>query len=214
MYPAVAPTLFDVLDPGIDRDFGDAERLVLDHSSWIEHVPGWLRGSHAVFEHLLETLPWRQRCDVVMYDRRVDEPRLTSWWRASDPTDDLPPVLLGARSVLSARFDCEFDSVGFNLYRDGRDSVAWHGDRHRHHVVDPVVAIVSVGARRTFRLRPRGGGASHTWGLGHGDLLVMGGACQHDWQHAVPKVARAIGARISITYRHGAADITATATLR
>ena len=68
---------------------------------------------------------------------------------------------------------------------------------------DPVVATVSVGAPRPFRLRPRGGGRSHSFDLGRGDLLVMGGSCQHDWEHTVPKV-RAAGPRISITFRHGA----------
>ena len=111
------------------------------------------------------------------------------------------PVLGEIRSLLSNRYDEEFDSIGFNLYRDGNDSVAWHGDRHRHVVVDPVVAIVSVGEPRPLRLRSRGGGPSLAWRLGDGDLFVMGGACQHDWEHTVPKVRHA-GPRMSITFRH------------
>jgi alkylated DNA repair dioxygenase AlkB len=106
------------------------------------------------------------------------------------------------RRVLSHRYGESFDSIGFNCYRRGDDSVAWHGDRHRKTVIDPVVAIVSVGAPRPFRLRPRGGGRSISFDLGIGDLLVMGGACQHAWQHCVPKVRHA-QPRISITYRHG-----------
>ena len=108
-------------------------------------------------------------------------------------------------ALLSARYGEAFDSIGFNCYRDGSDSVAWHGDRHRHTVDDPVVAIVSVGAARPFRLRPRGGRPRPpaSFDLGRGDLFVMGGACQHDWEHCVPKVGHA-EPRISITYRHGA----------
>ena len=103
------------------------------------------------------------------------------------------------------RYAEPFDSIGFNLYRDGDDSVAWHGDRHRHVVTNPVIAIVSTGAPRPLRLRRRrdqgGGGPSRSWSLGNGDLFVMGGACQHDWEHAVPKVRSVTGPRLSITFR-------------
>jgi alkylated DNA repair dioxygenase AlkB len=112
------------------------------------------------------------------------------------------PILAEMRRSLAGRYQRPFDSIGCNFYRDGRDSVAWHGDRLRH-LTDPVVAIVSVGAPRPFLLRPTGGGSARGFLLGQGDLLVMGGECQTRWQHAVPKVAAA-GPRISVTYRHGA----------
>src|SRR4029453_6203514 len=92
---------------------------------------------------------------VVMWERKVDEPRLTAWWGTGDGGPEPLPVLATARSVLSERYGKPFDSIGFNLYRDGRDSVAWHGDRERFHREDPTVAIVSVGARRGFHMRPR-----------------------------------------------------------
>ncbi|MGZ4773377.1 MAG: alpha-ketoglutarate-dependent dioxygenase AlkB, partial [Ilumatobacteraceae bacterium] len=98
-----------------------------------------------------------------------------------------------------------FDSNGFNLYRDGHDSVAWHGDRERFELEDPTVVIISTGQPRPFHVRPRGGGASWSWPLGHGDLFVMGGSCQHDFEHCVPKVAAA-GPRLSIMFRHNLAD--------
>lgn len=102
---------------------------------------------------------------------------------------------------LSARYAIRFTRVGVNLYRDGRDSVAWHGDRIARDLPTATIAIVSLGQPRTFRARPLGGGASLGFRLGHGDLLVMGGSFQRTWQHAVPKVANA-GPRISVTYRH------------
>ena len=111
------------------------------------------------------------------------------------------------RRSLSERYGEKFDSIGFNLYRDGDDSVAWHGDRHRHNVVNPVIAIVSVGAARPLRIRPRGGGTSRGWDLGLGDLFVMGGACQHEWEHSVPKVRHVSGPRLSITFRYGTGDV-------
>lgn len=102
---------------------------------------------------------------------------------------------------LSARYDVAFTRVGVNLYRDGRDSVAWHGDRIARDLPTATIAIVSLGQPRMFRARPLGGGTSLGFRLGHGDLLVMGGSFQRTWQHAVPKVAAA-GVRISVTYRH------------
>jgi alkylated DNA repair dioxygenase AlkB len=114
----------------------------------------------------------------------------------------VPPIIEAMRTALSARYGVTFTSCGCNLYRDGHDSVAWHGDRIRKEVVDPRVAIVSVGEPRKLLLRPVGGGGSRAFRLGHGDLFVMGGSSQRTWQHSVPKVAAA-GPRMSITFRHG-----------
>ena len=144
-------------------------------------------------------MEWHQRT-VTMYDRRLPEPRLTSWW-SGRPGGEPLPVLAEARRALSEHYGVEFDTIGFNWYRDGNDSVAWHGDLRGPKLPEAHIAIVSVGSRRPFRLRPRTGGRSISYHVGHGDLLVMGGACQHHWQHAVPKV-RAAGPRISITFRH------------
>jgi alkylated DNA repair dioxygenase AlkB len=201
-------SLFGGSAPGFDRDFRDAVREDLDSSTWVEHVPGWLEGSDAVFDALTATLPLRQRHNVAMYDQLVDEPRLTAWWRLERGEPEPLPLLRDMRLLLAERYDEPFDSIGFNLYRDGADSVAWHGDRHRHVVANPVIAIVSVGAPRPLRLRPRHHGGtppvrrrSRSWALGHGDLFVMGGACQHDWEHCVPKVRTTTGPRLSITFR-------------
>ena len=109
-------------------------------------------------------------------------------------------VALQITGFLAQRYGGEFPSCWLNLYRDGRDSVAWHGDRIARDRLTGLVAIVSVGERRPFRLRPKGGGPSIGYDLGRGDLLVMGGTCQRTWDHAVPKVARA-GPRISLTFR-------------
>ena len=194
-------SLFGVEVPAIDRDVRPV-RHALDDRSWVDHAPGWLAGPDTVFDQVLAAVPLRQRRGIPMYDDLVDEPRLTAWWHVADGEPEPIEVLGAVRGELSARYARPFDSIGFNLYRDGDDSVAWHGDRHRHRVTDPVVAIVSVGARRPLRLRPRGGGPSRAWSLGDGDLFVMGGSCQHDWEHCVPKIRRAIGPRLSITFRH------------
>lgn len=194
-------SLFGLDDPSCDTGFQRVVRTWLDDDSWVDLVPRWMRGPDLVFGELVARLPWNQR-EVVMYDRLLPEPRLTAWWSTASPTDEPLPVLAEARRELSRHYRLPFDSIGFNLYRDGADSVAWHGDRVRFTHEDPVVAIVSVGSPRPFQMRPRQGGHSQSWLLGHGDLFVMGGACQHDWLHCVPKVAHVAGPRLSIMFRH------------
>ncbi len=203
MYAGVTfqPSLFDGRPVGFDPAFAALARLRLDEESWIDHAPGWVRGSDALFEQVLATRSWGERTRW-MYDRRVREPRLTSPWSLASGLPLEPPVLEAIRVLLSARYGVAFDSAGFNLYRDGRDAVAWHADRIRREIASPVIALVSLGEPRTFLLRPRGGGRSVAFHLGRGDLLVTGGATNRRWQHCVPKVARA-GPRISVAYRHG-----------
>ena len=141
-----------------------------------------------------------------MFDKRVVEPRLTSSWRAASVKPLEPVVLEDMRRILSARYGIELDSMGMNLYRDGRDSVAWHGDRIAREIAEPLVAIVSIGEPRRFLLRPKtaidGRRRAHRLLLGRGELLVTGGATQRAWEHSVPKVATA-GPRMSLTFRHG-----------
>jgi alkylated DNA repair dioxygenase AlkB len=185
---------------GIDQSFAGLERIALDERSWVDHCAGWVGGSDLLFEVLLETRDWGQR-SRHMYDRRVREPRLTSPWSARSGEPLEPPVLEDVRAALSDRYERRFDSIGFNLYRDGADSVAWHGDRIAKEIEDPIVALVSLGEPRSFLLRPKGGGSSKAFALGRGDLLVTGGRTQRDWDHSVPKVKRA-GPRISLAYRH------------
>ncbi len=194
-------SLFGTLVPEFDPAFLELHRLDLDDTTWVDLAPGWLRGADHVYDELVANLPFRQRTGVTMYDRVVDEPRLSAWWRAEHDMPEPMSILRDIRVLLSERYREPFDSIGFNLYRDGNDSVAWHGDRHRHVVTNPVIAIVSLGAPRPLRLRPRGGGASVSWQLGNGDLFVMGGACQHDWEHTVPKVRATSGPRLSVTFR-------------
>ena len=210
--PAYQGCLFALDDPACDPTFAGGRRIQLDATSWVDIVPRWMQGADLVFGELVARLPWGQR-EVVMYDRLLPEPRLTSWWSVRHETPEALPVLREARQLLTRRYGRPFDTIGFNLYRDGRDSVAWHGDRERYVHEDPVVAIVSVGAPRSFQLRPRAGrtgsdgGEHHQFLVGQGDLLVMGGACQHDWEHCVPKVAHAPGPRLSIMFRHDRADL-------
>lgn len=195
------PSLFAMAEAiDVDRSFSRLRRTQLDADSWVDHVPSWLSGADRLFEELLAGRQWQQR-SRRMYDQRVQEPRLTSPWNARSGESLTPPILEEIRVALSERYGRDFDSVGFNLYRDGRDSVAWHADRIPEEIENPIVALVSFGEPRKFLLRPKSGGPSRAFLPGPGDLLVTGGRTQRDWEHSVPKVAQA-GPRISLAYRH------------
>lgn len=182
--------------------FDDVVRRTLTHGAWIDVCRSWLPEPDEVFATLVRDVPWRAE-RRQMYDREVDVPRLLHTYGAGEP---LPhPTLARARGALSARYRPElgepFVTAGCCYYRDGRDSVAWHGDtigRGKTH--DTMVAIVSLGDPRRLALRPRTGGPSISIEMAHGDLLVMGGSCQRTWEHAIPKVAHA-GPRVSVQFR-------------
>lgn len=184
---------------GFDPSFAGLVRDELDHGAWVDRVPGWVRGADALFDRLLTNCGWQQHT-MWMYEQRVTEPRLTVRYDLAD--DELPAKLLAPMAeALSARYGVTFTQVGANLYRDGADSVAWHGDRVARELEEATVALVCLGQPRPFKLRPRGGGRSHRYLPGRGDLLVMGGSCQRTWEHSVPKV-RAAGPRMSVQFRH------------
>jgi alkylated DNA repair dioxygenase AlkB len=194
-------TLFAPETDGLD--FASLERTVLTRGAWVDVVRGWLPDADEVFATLVETVPWRAE-RREMYDRIVDVPRLLYTYMIGE---ELPhPALTRAREALDAHYAHElgerFRTAGCAYYRDGRDSVAWHGDTiGRGKTSDTMVSIVSVGDPRRLHLRPRLGGAEPVVvEMGHGDLVVMGGSCQRTWEHAVPKVSAA-GPRISVQFR-------------
>jgi alkylated DNA repair dioxygenase AlkB len=200
----VQPSLFGSMGELGVAELGDAvERRTLSGGAWVDLRTGFVTAADALFDVLAGAVPWREE-QMRIYDSNVRVPRLLAHYA---PGDALPhPVLDEARSALSAHYAAElgepFVSVGLCLYRDGRDSVAWHGDRiARESPRDTMVAIVSLGATRPFGLRPKAGGPGLRLSVGHGDLLVMGGSCQRTWLHGIPKVASCLGARISVQFR-------------
>jgi alkylated DNA repair dioxygenase AlkB len=207
MSSAYQPSMLDLMSasvsPGLEPLAGRMQRHRLTAGAWADVLPGWLGNSGEVFERLLG-IDWRAD-RRPMYDHVVDVPRLLRWFGGDE---ELPhPVLTEARSALSAYYAEElgepFVTAGMCLYRDGRDSVAWHGDtsgRSARH--DTMVAILSLGSPRNLMLRPRAGGhETLRFPLGHGDLIVMGGSCQRTWEHAIPKTAKPVGPRISVQFR-------------
>ena len=189
-------SLFD--DGQGDRlSFAALRRDALDDRSWVDVVPGWVPDHGALFDWLLGHAPWRQRTRT-MWDKEVLEPRMVAVLPQPFPAQVAELVV-----PLSERYGVDFDSCLVNLYRDGSDAVAWHGDTVRKRLRDPLVATVSLGARRSFLLKPAAGGpVARRYRPGEGDLVVMGGACQHDWLHTVPREKDASGARMSVTLRH------------
>jgi alkylated DNA repair dioxygenase AlkB len=148
---------------------------------------------------LLETLDWQDGVERIR-GAEVARPRQV----ANFSTASTPPslgVIDDMAAALSDRYQAKLDRITCNLYRDGHDSVAWHGDRIARELPEATVAIVSLGDGRPFRVRPKGGGRSIGWPAGRGDLIVMGGSCQRTFDHSVPKVASA-GPRISVMFRH------------
>ena len=208
---SVQESLLDVADePALGPLGGSVRRTTLARGAWVDLRRGWLAGSGAVFERLVQMVPWRAE-KRHMYDKVVAVPRLLCFYGEDAPLPD--PVLTAARAALNAHYGPElgepFRTAGLCLYRDGRDSVAWHGDTiGRGRTEDTMVAIVSLGTPRPLLLRPRVKGAGEVGGsrplrfeVGHGDLLVMGGSCQRTWEHAVPKTSRPVGPRISVQFR-------------
>jgi alkylated DNA repair dioxygenase AlkB len=192
-------------EPAVDECFSTIERTPLARGAWVDHQPEWVSGADRLFDLVADHFEWHAG-RRWMYEREVDEPRLTA--RVGlDELAGASPVLPGMIEALSRRYDTEFGCCWANLYRDGRDGVAWHGDRVARERLTALVVIVSLGARRRFLLRPAGGGRSRRFELGRGDLFVMGGTCQRTWEHAVPKAASS-GPRISLTFRP--TDVTST----
>jgi alkylated DNA repair dioxygenase AlkB len=178
---------------GFDASFAALVRTELRDGAWVEYQAGWVTGHDALFEQLERSLAWRTETRQ-MYDHVVATPRLL----ASVPRTGLIEEL---RQALSARYGEDFVRTTAALYRDGNDSVAWHGDTTARDLPQAIVATVSLGQPRRFLLRPTAGGAAIAFQLGGGDLIVMGGTCQRTWRHAIPKVARAPGPRIAVMFR-------------
>jgi alkylated DNA repair dioxygenase AlkB len=209
-------TLFDALgdassDVPLLGELGPSvRRTPLGAGAWVDVRPGWVSGADDLFLRLVREVPWYAE-RRQMYDRVVDVPRLLKFYRTGEALPD--PLLTEARDRLSAHYAEElgepFTTAGFCYYRDGRDSVAWHGDTiGRSKTEDTMVAIVSFGEARRLLLRPRpgtgggtGGGGTISFTLGHGDLIVMGGSCQRTWEHAVPKTTKPVGPRVSVQFR-------------
>jgi alkylated DNA repair dioxygenase AlkB len=206
----IEPTLFSVastpepdlgrtggLPVAVDETFATAARIQLDETSWVDHVPGWLAGDDALIELLTTQAAWEQR-SRWMYTQMVTEPRLTAEYPV---VADAPhPVLRYLADILSEHYGRRYTRLWMNWYRDNSDGTGWHADRPANQLDEAVIPVLSLGATRRFLIRPDGGGPSQSIVVHGGDLVVMGGRCQKDYQHSVPKQKQAAGARLSLNF--------------
>ena len=185
-FPTAAAATLGTLSP---------TRTTLSPTAFIDHQRRLITDTEPLFETLRNTATWRSQ-RRTMYDRIVDVPRLLGSFEG-----DVPPIVRQLRCVLDDYYSAHFDRLSLARYRDGNDSVAWHGDRIGIHKPWSVVAIASLGGSRRFLVRPSGGGKSLRFDLGSGDLLVMGGDAQQTFEHCVPKMRHA-APRIALMFRH------------
>lgn len=195
MFAPRQPSLFGHAELQFDGSFAGVRRSELTAGAWVDYGVRWLAGDEELFETIEEQASW-ERPVQRMYDKIVQTPRLTARIDIG-----VHPILQDMVDALSDRYRVRLDRISAGLYRDGRDSVAWHGDRIARDLPEATVATVSLVGPRRFLLRPVEGGESIGFTLGHGDLVVMGGTCQRTWQHSVPKVAAA-PPRIALMFRH------------
>ena len=192
---AMQGSLFGSVPVSFDGSYCEINRVQLDAEAWLDYCPMWLSGDESLFSSLVDAAEWSQPV-VRMYDREVLTPRLVA---KVDP--EVHPVIPEIIESLSGRYGITMDQVSAGWYRDGHDSVAYHGDRIARERPRSIVATVSLGGTRRFLIRPKGGGETHSFSLGHGDLVVMGGSCQRTWEHTIPKVSSA-DPRIALMFRH------------
>jgi alkylated DNA repair dioxygenase AlkB len=195
------PTLFDDEQqfghPTINyAAFGTATDHPLDEHSWITHVPGLVSGDDALMHQLRTIQGWEQR-RRWMYDRVVDEPRLTHEYRDLSAA---PAFLVAIVAASSDYCGVRYDRIWMNWYRDQRDSTSWHADRPANIPATATIPVLSLGAERRFLIRPHGGGPSTAFTPRGGDVLIMRGRCQRDWQHSVPKQQKPATARMSLNF--------------
>ena len=213
MSTPIQPSLFslaatpepDAVDPGqtgglnvaVDETFATATRIQLDDTSWVDHVQGWLAGDEELMELLMREAAWEQR-SRWMYTRVVEEPRLTAEYPVIAEAPQ--PVLHYLTRVLSEHYGQEYARLWMNWYRDNSDGTGWHADRPQNKLDNTVIPVLSLGATRRFLIRPAGGGPSTPIVTHGGDLVVMGGRCQKDYVHMVPKQKLTAGPRLSLNF--------------
>ncbi len=192
-----------------------SRRLCVSLADQLDYDPAFLASAEAdrFLAELVAGLAWEQK-KIRIFGRSVSSPRLSAWY--GDPgarytysgltLEPLPWVepLLAIKQRIETASGCAFNGVLANLYRDGADSMGWHSDDERDLGPNPVIASLTLGAKRRFLLRPKHAEKGSEPGeleLGHGSLLLMRGGLQRDWKHSVPKTSRAVGTRINLGYR-------------
>jgi alkylated DNA repair dioxygenase AlkB len=187
-------------------------QIPLALGAWLELEPDWLApaDADALLAALRAELTWEQR-EIVLYGKRIMQPRLIAWagevpYRYSGQTLEPRPAtphLLPVLEAVRVRTHVPFNHVLANRYRDGMDSMGFHADDEAELGENPLVASVSLGATRRLVLRPRRGRDTGplAYELSHGSLLIMGGTCQRQYHHGIPRQPSVRDERVSLTFR-------------
>ena len=178
----------------------------------VHYFPGFISRSEAdsIFDELVKTLDWQTE-ELSLYGKRILVPRLVAWYgdrgavyRYSGARHEpLPwsPLLLALRERVAGLVPCSFHSVLANYYRDGNDSMGWHADKEPELGINPVIASLSFGAARLFKLQHTKTKQVVDIVLEPGSLLLMRGSLQHHWRHCLPKTRQPVSGRVNLTFR-------------
>lgn len=168
------------------------------------------KDSIRLYETMLDKVPWTQD-KLTLYGKTHLAPRMSCWmadanlsYRYSNMTMQPTPWLAELKELTHAvgtQTGVDFNSVLVNHYRNGQDSNGWHADNEPELGPDPIVASLSLGGTRDFRLRHNASKKTHTLALTSGSLLIMYSGMQTHWQHTIPKRAHA-ESRINLTFRY------------
>jgi alkylated DNA repair dioxygenase AlkB len=184
--------------------FESGERLLADDArGTIAYIPDFIAAATAAawFTELREGVKWRSE-RRMMYEREVDVPRLVGHYQLDPPSASIPPPIVQAAGRIIEKLAVQFNSVGLNRYRDGRDSVAPHNDHLNELEAGQPIALLSLGATRRMTLRAKRAPARVIHAdLEPGSLFVMGYATQIHYTHGIPKTAETVGERISLAFR-------------
>lgn len=176
-------------------DLPDTDLMLIDNFFTKEE-------SDYYYNTFLNQTKWREY-EMEIFDKTVTAPRMISWHEESPEASTFTPDLLDIKKRVENETELDFNAVLLNLYRNGKDGVAWHSDHTDRSGINPIIASVSFGETRMFRLR-------HKFKkelkqveipLHHGSFLLMAGTTNSFWQHQVPKTAKDILPRINLTFR-------------
>ncbi|WP_411994758.1 alpha-ketoglutarate-dependent dioxygenase AlkB family protein [Agarivorans sp. DSG3-1] len=183
-----------------------ATKEIVHHRQWLNS-----EASALAYQHMLHKLPWQQH-QIKIFGKTCLEPRLSLWigdantayrysgeWRAPAPW---PSFLMPIKLAVQHKCQQQFNSVLLNYYRDGHDYMGWHSDNEKQLGERPVIASLSLGEPRRFLFRNKVENHKHEYLLESGDLLIMNGLCQQQWQHSLPKALRVKQPRINLTFRY------------
>lgn len=187
-------------------------KQILKHDGDVVYVPNFIPSSNSLelFKKINQEVSWQEK-SIKMFGKNVLQPRKVAWHGKKDAfykysgvvntPQPFTKTLLNIKTMIETKLSLEFNSCLLNLYRDGHDYMGYHKDNERELGQNPLIASLSLGATRSFLLKHKKDNLRHSIELETGSLLVMKGATQNNWHHALPKRLRVKEPRINLTFR-------------